>query len=106
MPIRKQIVKKMQFIVRMCDFELKCRLMLLIFKPVLNDNISGIRSVDIVIKMLLVFYFCLFPCFLVLSMILHFQLFLSIQKAEIYFDINCALQKYLKHPYILFLHVC
>ena len=56
----------------------------LIYQFLINDNISGVRSVDIVIKMLLVLYFCLMPCFLVFCMILQLQLFFFFtQKAEI-----------------------
>ena len=56
----------------------------LIYQFLINDNISGVRSVDIVIKMLLVLYFCLMPCFLVF---LHdfaiTTVFFFTQKAEI-----------------------
>ena len=69
----------------MCDFEFELKIlhMHLIYQFLINDNISGVRSVDIVIKMLLVLYFCLIPCFLVFCMILHLQLFFFNQKAEI-----------------------
>ena len=64
---KKKFAIKKQFIVRMCDFEFELKIlhMHLIYQFLINDNISGVRSVDIVIKMLLVLYFCLIPCFLV-----------------------------------------
>ena len=64
---KKKFAIKKQFIVRMCDFEFELKIlhMHLIYQFLINDNISGVRSVDIVIKRLLVFLFDpLFSCFL------------------------------------------
>ena len=81
---KKKITMKKQFIVWMCDFEfeLKFLRMHLIYQFLINGNISGVRSVDIVIKMLLVLYFCLIPCFLVFCMILHLQLFFFFKRLK------------------------
>ena len=72
---KKKFTMKKQFIVRMCDFEFELKFlhMHLIYQFLINDNISGVRSVDIVIKRLLVLYFCLIPCFLVSGMGTDFE---------------------------------
>ena len=60
---RDSKLRRKCFIMRICDFEHKFHFMLLIFEFVRNDNISGVRNVDIVIKMLGFFFISV--CFLV-----------------------------------------
>ena len=69
----QQIAKKMQLIVRMCDFELKFNFMLLIFNLVKKGNISRVKNVDIVIQMLLFFLFLFVSLFVFFCSLLAFD---------------------------------